>query len=82
MFRLWYDVATLSFEAQRVMALRLMKLAMGGKQAHAEANRMVTEKVAASMTAAATLLGGGTGYAVVRQVQRRVRSNSRRLSRR
>jgi hypothetical protein len=81
MYKFWYDATMLSIEAQRVVALRMMKLAMGGKRARAEANRMVTEKVFASMTAAATLMGGGSGDAVVAQVRRRVRSNSRRLSR-
>jgi hypothetical protein len=81
MFRFWYDATMLSFEAQRVVGLRMMKLAGGGPKAQAEASRMVTEKIAASMTAAATLLGGGSGHAVVAQVRKQVRSNSRRLSR-
>jgi hypothetical protein len=81
MFRFWYDAAMLSIEAQHVVGLRMMKLSMGGKNAQAEANRMVTEKIAASMTAAATLMCGGSGHAVVAQVRKQVRSNSRRLSR-
>jgi hypothetical protein len=80
MFKFWYGAAMLSLEAQRVVALRMMKLARGGTQAQDEANRMVTEKFAASMVAAATLLAGGSGHAVVAQVRRKVRSNSRRLS--
>ena len=71
----------LSFEAQHVIGLRMMKLAMGGKNAQAEASRMVTEKIAESMAVAATLMSGGSGQAVVAQVRKRVRSNSRRLSR-
>ena len=81
MFKFWYDATMLSLEAQRVIGLRMMKLAGGGKNAQAEASRMVTEKFAASMVAAATLMSGGSGEAVVAQVRRRVRSNSRRLSR-
>ena len=42
---------------------------------------MVTEKIAESMAVAATLMRGGSGHAVVAQVRRQVRSNSRRLSR-
>ena len=42
---------------------------------------MVTEKIAESMAAATTLMSGGSGHAVVAKVRRRVRSNSRRLSR-
>ena len=55
MFKFWYDATMLSFEAQRVIGLRMMKLAGGGKNAQAEANRMVMEKIAASMSIAATL---------------------------
>lgn len=82
MLKFWQSAAMLSFEAQSVIALRMMRLAMGGSEAHAEASRMVTEKIAASMIAAATLATGGTGHAVMTQMRRRVRSNSRRLSRR
>ena len=81
MFKFWYDATMLSIEAQRVIGLRLMKLSKGGKNAHAEANRMVAEKITETITAAATLLSGGSGHAVVAQVRKRVRSNSRRLSR-
>ena len=81
MFKFWYDATMLSLEAQRVVGLRLMKLAGGGKNAQVEANLMVTEKFAASMAAAATLMCGGSGEAVMAQVRKKVRSNSRRLSR-
>jgi hypothetical protein len=81
MFKFWYGAAMLSLEAQSVVTLRMMKFAMGGPRAQAEASRMITEKVAASMAAAATLMGGGSGHAVLAQVRRQVRSNSRRLSR-
>lgn len=82
MFKFWYDAAMLSFEAQQVIALRTMKLAKGGRNARVEASRMISEKISASMTAGALLLSGGSGSAVVAQVRKRVRSNSRRLSRR
>ena len=49
MFKFWYDATMLSIEAQHVIGLRMMKLAMGGKHAQAEASRMVTEKIAESM---------------------------------
>ena len=42
MFKFWHDAAMLSLESQRVIALRMMKLAMGGTGAHAEANRMMS----------------------------------------
>jgi hypothetical protein len=81
MLKFWYDATMLSLESQRVVGLRLMKLAGGGKNAQAEASRMVTEKFAASMAAAVTLMCGGSGEAVLAQVRKKVRSNSRRLSR-
>ncbi len=81
MFKFWYGATMLSLESQQVIGLRMMKFAMGGKNAHAEASRMVTEKICESIAVAATLLSGGSGHAVVAQVRRRVRSNSRRLSR-
>ena len=71
MFKFWYDATMLSFEAQRVVGLRMMKLAGGGRLAQAEANRMVMEKIAASMSIAATLLSGGSGHAVARRSARK-----------
>ena len=56
MFKLWYGAAMLSIEAQNVIALRMVRLAMGGKKAHTEASRMVTEKFSESMAVAATLM--------------------------
>jgi len=81
MFQFWYDATMLSLESQRVIGLRMMKLAGGGRNAQVEASRMVTEKITESIAAAVTLMNGGSGHAVVAQVRRRVRSNSRRLSR-
>ncbi|MCX7312774.1 MAG: hypothetical protein WCG92_15515 [Hyphomicrobiales bacterium] len=81
MFKFWYDATMLSLESQHVIGLRLIKLAGGGPSAHSEATRMVTEKISESMAVTATLLRGGSGEAVVAQVRRTVRSNSRRLSR-
>ena len=81
MFKFWYHAAMLSVEAQRVIALRTVKLLSGGTNARAEANLMITEKISEAMAVATTLLRGGTSEAVVAQVRRRVRSNSRRLSR-
>jgi predicted oxidoreductase len=81
MLKFWYDATMLSLESQRVVGLRMMTLAGGGKNAQAEASRMVTEKFAASMAAAVTLMCGGSGEAVLAQVRKKVRSNSRRLSR-
>jgi hypothetical protein len=85
MVRSWLDLsmnmALLGFEAQRVVALRLMKLTAGGAAAQAEAQRMVTEKAAALMEATTTLALGGSARQVVRRYRSHVRANERRLSR-
>ena len=85
MFSAWMkfslDVARLGFEMQTVMALRMLKLARGGRAAEHEAQRMVTEKGVAFAEAAATLATGGSMNKVVRRVSSRVRKNKRRLSR-
>ena len=55
-FALSSQAALLGLEAQRVIALRLMRLAAGGALAKSEASRMITERVAAlgeAQTAAA-----------------------------
>jgi hypothetical protein len=84
-FRTWVglglDTLQLHIEAQRVIGLRLMKLAEGGPAAHVEAQRMITEKTAALAEAAITLATGGSATKVVRRYRTHVRANQRRLSR-
>src|SRR5215470_12290856 len=88
-WKLWFDLLNLGYEAQRVIAMRLEKIAAGGRSADAECRRMVSEKFeAAAATRAATIaalaagkgIGGAAGQAVA-IVQKSVRSNHRRLSR-
>jgi hypothetical protein len=76
------DLALAGFEAQRVIALRLMTLAAGGPAANREAHRMVAEKIAASTEAAAMLATGGSPKAVLRRTRTIMRANEKRLSRR
>ena len=84
-----YDAARLGFEAQQVIALRLVRLAGGGASAKAEAGRMVSEKatalVAAQIGAATDLAQGRKPEAVVKKAmgiyRKRVGANKRRLSR-
>jgi len=83
------QAAFLGWEAQRVMALRLMRIAAGGAHGQGEARRMVTEKLAAVVeaqaAAAASAIEGGTSRRAAKKVlgvyQKRVRANRRRLSR-
>jgi len=77
----WFAATTLALESNRVVALRLMKLAAGGRRARAEANRMVGEKVVEAMTACATFMTGGSTARVTARYRKRVRANARRLSR-
>jgi len=79
----------LGFDAQNVIALRMMRFATGGARGQSEARRMVTEKIAAGVEAQATAVSGAiTGQSdavvagkVLRVLQKRVRANKRRLSR-
>ena len=71
----------LILESNQVIALRLAKLAAGGKRARAEASMMVTEKVGEAWKAGVTLMTGGSSTKVIRQYRKRVAANSRRLRR-
>jgi hypothetical protein len=94
LFNPWLKLAReavqLGWEAQRVIALRLARLAAGGASARIESRRMVNEKAAAIAEAHAAIIGGaaigrnGTTVAkkVLRIYRKRVKANRRRLSRR
>ena len=77
----------LSIEASTVIALRTVKLAAGGAAAEAEARRMVSEKLEAGLALQASALTGGLGRTrhgaanrTIAHYRRKVRANSRRLS--
>lgn len=89
----WYAVsvqaAQLTWEAQGVIALRMMRMATRTAGSQTEARLMVTEKVAAlaqaQAAAAAAAVRGGSNPQIAKKVLRvykkRVRANKRRLSR-
>jgi hypothetical protein len=87
-FALSSETARLGFEAQRVIAMRMMRLAGGGAKAEAESRRMFSEKIEAfaeaHAAAAAVMAEGGDHHRAVKKVlgiyQKRVRSNTRRLT--
>jgi len=81
MFKLWYDLSMLGVEAQQVIWLRSMKIAMGGRAGEREARRMVAEKVAAAGEAGFQLAAGRSMNAVVKGYRKKVHANRRRLSR-
>jgi len=78
----------LGIEAQTVVALRMMRLAVGGAYAQDEAQRMVTEKIdalAEAQTAALTaMMNGDRDHVIAAKTlgafKKRVRANRRRLS--
>lgn len=71
----------LAMESNRVIGLRLAKLMQGGKGAHLEAVRMVSEKIQAAAKAGASLMAGATSDEIVRQYRKRVTANAKRLAR-
>jgi hypothetical protein len=83
------QTARLGWEAQNVIALRLMRMATQSPGNQTEARRMVTEKVAAlgeaQAAAAAAVIKGGKSHRVAKKVlgvyKKRVRANKRRLTR-
>ncbi len=81
MHGLWFNMAMLGIEAQQVIWLRTMKLAMGGKSGEREARRMVSEKIVAAGQASAGIALGASPHKVVKGYRKKVRANARRLSR-
>ena len=73
------DMAMLGFEAQGVIAQRMMKLAMGGPGAQREAERMITEKFLAVGETALMVASGASNGKVIRNYRRKVQANARRL---
>jgi hypothetical protein len=78
---------SLAWTTPQVMALRLAKIARGGKRGAAESQLMVTEKIAAAATAqgimARAIMTGSPAKgadAVTRFYARKVAANKRRLT--
>ncbi|MEO6608028.1 MAG: hypothetical protein ABIN69_06125 [Aestuariivirga sp.] len=74
------DLFAANLEAQRVIALRVYKLALGGSSAQKEAERMVSEKMLASVEAATTVAAGGSPQKILRRYRTIMRANAKRLS--
>jgi hypothetical protein len=81
MFKFWFDMSMLGLEAQQVIWLRSMKIAMGGKAGEREVRRMVSEKATAAEEAGFALAAGKSVNSVVGGYRKKVRANRRRLSR-
>jgi hypothetical protein len=78
---MFYSLSRLAFEANNVIALRMMKLMLGSKRAaRREARLMVSEKVDAAFKASRSLIGGASAEEIVGQYRKRVAANAKRLS--
>ena len=75
-----YQLFKLAIDSNKVIALRLMKIAKGGRGAKFETKRMVSEKIAAAFQAGTTMMTGGNASKVIKQYRKRVASNVKRLS--
>jgi hypothetical protein len=76
----FYAAFLLALEAQKVVELRLVRIAWGGAEAQAEMVSMVGEKVVAAMEAANTLMTGGSHDDVITRYRDLVAANVRRLT--
>ena len=75
-----FVLAMLALEAQKVVELRLVKLAWGGGgEACDEAHLMVSEKISAFVEATGTLMMGGSFETVVARYREHVAGNTERL---
>ncbi len=77
----------LGLESSSVIGLRMLKVAAGGPAAQAETERMVSEKIASSLSLGASAFSGGLGLDPARAAahtvahyRRKVRANQRRLT--
>ncbi|MFC6791242.1 hypothetical protein ACFQE0_17435 [Methylobacterium komagatae] len=75
----FYAAFLLAVEAQKVIELRLVRIAWGGAEAQAEMMSMVGEKVVAAMEAANTLMAGGSHGDVIARYRELVADNTHRL---
>ena len=70
----------LAIEAQRVIELRLVRLAWGCREGRSEAQSMVVEKVHAAGEAMTTLMHGGSPETVIARYREHVAFNTKRLT--
>ncbi|MCJ2087278.1 hypothetical protein MKK88_14975 [Methylobacterium sp. E-005] len=70
----------LTIESQRVIELRMVRLAWGGREGRAEMQSMVTEKIHAAGEAMTTLMLGGSPETVIARYREHVAFNTKRLT--
>ncbi len=83
--KLTYDAIQLGMEAQTVIGLRVMKAMTGGPGANAEASRMITEKIEATMELQTSLMANALNEPhvgatkAVAMYRKKVQANRKRL---
>ena len=80
MFNPFFASMVLALEAQRVIELRLVRLAWGGREGRAEMHSMVSEKVWAAIEATGTMMLGGTPDQIIAPYREHVAENTKRLT--
>ncbi|GJE42749.1 hypothetical protein [Methylobacterium soli] len=80
MYNPFFSSLMLAFEAQKVIELRLVRIAWGGSEAQSEMQSMVSEKLGAAIEAAGTLMTGGSPEGVISRYREHVAANTRRLT--
>jgi hypothetical protein len=74
------SLTRLAIEANSVIALRMIKLTLGGRRAaRREARMMVNEKINAALKASRSLIGGASVEDIIGQYRKRVAANAKRL---
>lgn len=80
MYNPFLSTMLLAFEAQKVVELRLVRLAWGGQEGRDEMQSMVAEKIDAAIEATGTLMMGGSPETVIARYREHVAANTKRLS--
>jgi len=75
----WYAARILAIESNGVIALRLLKIAGGGREARDEADLMVSEKIDALFEAGGSLCGAASAAMVISRYREHVAANAERL---
>ena len=85
--RVGWDAWSLILEASSVIGMRTARIALGGAAGEAEARRMVSEKIDATLSLQALAMTGGLGFTApavaaktLAHYRGRVRANRRRLA--
>lgn len=80
MFFPFFATMMLAIESQKVIEMRLVRIAWGGREASAELSSMIAEKVSATWEATGTLMTGGSPDVVIARYREHVAANTVRLS--